>query len=82
LPNEADSFLIVTNAEGRSVQTFPRTDMLAAELDSVSATVAGVASEPQIGATGVDGASVTAIAEALIKSISSRRVVQVDRIDG
>lgn len=82
LSNEERSSLIVTDAGGETVRTFPKADMLAAELDYASAAVAGAAPEPRVAATGAEGARVTAVTEALVKSICSRCVVQVDYVDG
>lgn len=82
LPNEDQSTLVMTTGDGETFRTFSRVDMLAAELDYVSAALGGAEPEPQVGATGADGARVTAVTEALVASIGSRRLVHVNDIYG
>jgi predicted dehydrogenase len=77
LSNDEESSVVLTDASGETRRTFPKADMLAAELDHVSAAVASAASGDEIGATAEDGVRVTAVTTALIESIRGRRVVSL-----
>jgi 1,5-anhydro-D-fructose reductase (1,5-anhydro-D-mannitol-forming) len=78
--NDAPSSLSVNAGAGETVQTFPPSDMLIDELDHVSEAVAtGAPPSKVVAATGVDGARVTCVTEALVESVRHRRTVQVQR---
>jgi len=78
LSNDDVSSLGLTDGSGETLRTFPKADMLAAELDHVSVAVADTASGDEIGATGVDGVRVTAVTAALVESVRGRRVMPLE----
>jgi predicted dehydrogenase len=79
LSNDVQASLILNEGSGETAQTFPRADMLAAELDAVSAEVAEGRSAPEsVAATGTDGLRVTGVLAALSDAIRGERVLRVE----
>jgi 1,5-anhydro-D-fructose reductase (1,5-anhydro-D-mannitol-forming) len=66
--------LLVANGPAQQAQTYDRCDVLADELDGVSAAIDGLGVD-DAGARGEDGARVAAVTSGLIQSVQSGRTV-------
>jgi 1,5-anhydro-D-fructose reductase (1,5-anhydro-D-mannitol-forming) len=66
--------LLVTKGTAEQAQTYERCDVLADELDGVSAAIAGTRVN-DVGARGEDGARVVAVTSGLIESVQSGKTV-------
>lgn len=78
LSNADTASLVLADESGETLRTFPNADMLALEIDHVSAAISSGRWPDPIAAGGTDGFRVTAVTAALVDAIRGRRTTCVD----
>lgn len=78
LSNADTASLVLTDESGETLRTFPKADLLALEIDRVSAAASSGRLPDSIAAGGTDGLCVTTVTAALVDAIRGRRTTRVD----